>query len=267
VSAVAPVDTAAGKPSILANRTLANSHPTLLGLLAPNRSVLDVGCGPGGLTAEIAARVRPGHVVGMDLAPEVIRAAEAAYPPADVPNLVFYVGDVRESGWDAEFDVVNAARVLQWMPDPEVAVARMARAVRVGGAVVLLDAEHTRAEWRRAPAAWTRFHDAFLAWRRAAGLDNAIATRLGALCRAAGLGDVAVRPRVTTVHPGDPDFFRVAGHWRMLIESRGRRMVAAGHLGEDERRAAQAAYTAWMQRADAVHVVHEACAVARRLAP
>jgi SAM-dependent methyltransferase len=253
--------------SIMTARTLANSHPVLLGLLEPKRSVLDVGCGPGTLTAEIAARVHPGHVVGMDLNPEMIRTAEAAHTPADAPNLVFYVADVRESGWDAEFDLANAARVLQWMPDPDVAVARMARAVRVGGSVVLLDYDHTRAEWLAAPAEWTRFYDAFLAWRAAGGLDNAIATRLEALCRAAGLVDVDVTPRVTTVRPGDSDFFRVAGIWRMVIDSRGRQMVAAGHLAEEERRAALQTNTAWMQQPDAIQVVHEACAVARRPPP
>ena len=58
---------------ILTARTLANSHPVLARLLEPALSVLDVGCGPGTLTAEIARRVEPGHVVGMDVRPLRIR--------------------------------------------------------------------------------------------------------------------------------------------------------------------------------------------------
>ncbi|HYB42157.1 MAG TPA: methyltransferase domain-containing protein [Candidatus Methylomirabilis sp.] len=258
----------AQKPSaamaILAPRTLANSHPTLLPLLRPDTSVLDVGCGPGGLTREIARLVDPGHVVGMDANPEMIQAAEEASPPGEIRNLIFYTGDIRESAWDGEFDVVNAARTLQWIPDVGLALRRMARAVAPGGWVVVLDYDHTRAEWNHPPAMWARFHEAFLGWREAAGLDNAIAGHLPALCEAAGLVDVAVTPQVTTVRAGDGDFFRAAGHWRMLVESRGRQMVAAGWLREAEREDALEAFGGWMQEADAVQTLREACVVARR---
>ena len=74
---------------IMTARTLENSHPCLLGLLEPGMAVLDVGCGPGTLTMEIARRVDPGGVVGMDVNPEMIaaaaaKAAEGADPDDDV---------------------------------------------------------------------------------------------------------------------------------------------------------------------------------------
>ena len=247
---------------IMTARTLANSHPVLLELLSPGLSVLDVGCGPGTLTAEIARRVAPGAVVGMDLNPEMLAAAEAASEPGAIPNLVFYRGDVRDSGWAGEFDLVNAARVLQWIPDAGAAVAAMARAARPGGRLVLLDFAHGKAEWSRPPAPWTRFYHAFLEWRAAAGLDNAIADRLPAMCEALGLSDVRAVPQVETVRAGEPDFYRAAGIWRLVIESRGRQMVAVGHLAESERRAALDAYTGWMQRPDAAQTLHQAAVVA-----
>src|SRR5215470_7909014 len=92
---------------ILTARTLTNSHPTLPEILRPGMSVLDVGCGPGTLTIEIARRVDPGAVVGMDLNPEMIRAAEEAIVPGASRNLVFYIGNILESAWDGEFDLVN----------------------------------------------------------------------------------------------------------------------------------------------------------------
>jgi len=248
---------------IMTARTLANSHPTLLELLAPGLSVLDVGCGPGTLTAEMARRVDPGAVVGMDVNPEMIAAAETASPPGEIPNLVFYKGDVRASGWAGEFDLVNASRVLQWIPDPGLALRAMARAARPGGWVVVLDYHHGKAEWSRPPAAWTRFYQAFLDWRAAAGLDNAIADHLPGLCEALGLAEIRITPRVETVHAGDPDFYRAAGLWRLVIESRGRQMVEAGHLAEPERQAALEAYTDWMQAPDATQTLHEAAVVAR----
>jgi len=249
---------------ILTARTLANSHPTLLPLLQSGMSVLDVGCGPGALTLEIARRVDPGAVVGMDANPEMIRAAEATIPPGAHRNLIFYTGDIRESAWDGEFDVVNAARTLQWIPDPTAALRRMARAAVPGGLVVVLDYDHTRAGWSDPPAAWTRFYDAFLAWRASCGLDNVIARRLPELGRAAGLADMSLTPRISTARAGDADFFRVAGLWRMVIESRGRQMVADGRLAECERRDALDSFTRWMREPHAVQFVHEACLVAHR---
>ena len=71
-------------------------------------------------------------------------------------------------------------------------------------------------------------------------------------------------PQITTVRAGDAHFFRVAGLWRMVIESRGRQMVAAGRLAETERQEALDAFTEWMQAPDAVQTVHEACVIARR---
>ena len=250
--------------SILTPRTLANSHPTLLRLLRPGMSVLDVGCGPGRLTFEIAWHVNPGVVVGMDTNRAMIRVAEETTPPGTPRNLIFCTGDIRASAWDSDFDVINAARTLQWIPDPVVALRRMARAAAPGGWVVVLDYDHTKAGWSDPPKAWTRFFDAFLDWREARGLDNAIARRLPDLGKAAGLGAVALTPQITTVRTGDADFFRVAGLWRMMIESRGREMVAAGYLAERERQDALDGFTEWMRRPHAVQTVHEACLVARR---
>src|SRR5262245_8524484 len=159
---------------ILVPLTLTNSHPTLLRVLKPGMSVLDVGCGPGTLTTEIARRVDPAAVVGMDANPEMIRAAEEASPPGAIPNLIFYAGDIQESDWHEEWDVVNAARTLQWIPDAIGALRQMARAAVSGGLVVLLDVDHTRAEWSDPPESWTQFHTAFLAWREGCRLDNAI---------------------------------------------------------------------------------------------
>jgi ubiquinone/menaquinone biosynthesis C-methylase UbiE len=257
---VAPAADAAG---ILAPRTLANSHPGLLRRLAPGLAVLDVGSGPGALTAEIARRVHPGRVVGLDASAAMVRLARDAYPRTRLPNLTFRRGDILAGGWDGAFDLVTATRTLSWIADPGRALREMGRAAAPGGRVVALDVDHARAAWRRPPRAWTRFVDAFLAGRRAAGLDNALATRLPALLRAAGLVGVTAEPRVVRVRAGEPDFFRVAGAWRMLAEGRGRQMVAAGFLDEAARRAAEAAFAAWMLEPGAIQAAFEVCAEGR----
>jgi SAM-dependent methyltransferase len=258
---------APGVPTVLAPRTLADSHPVLAELLRPGLRVLDVGCGPGTLTAEIARRVRPGHVVGMDASAAMIAAAERAHPPAAEPNLVFYRGDLLTSTWSADFDLVSAARVLQWIRDPGTALRALARATRRAGRVVVLEVDHARTVWTGAPAPWRRFHRAFLEWRAASGLENGLARRLPALCREAGLGDVEIQRRAWTVRAGDRAFFRAVGAWRLMAETRGRQVVAASHLEEPERRAALEAFTDWMRGAGASQTLHETTVVASRATP
>jgi SAM-dependent methyltransferase len=250
--------------AIMAPLTLANSHPTLLRVLESGMSVLDVGCGPGTLTMEIARRVDPAGVVGMDANPEMICVAEEAGPPGVIPNLIFYAGDIRESDWHEEFDVVNASRTLQWIPDPIAALRRMASAAVPGALIVLLDIDHTGTDWSDPPLAWTRFHKAFLGWREHCRLDNAVGRRLSLLCDEAGLVETASTSAIATVCADDHDFFRAAGRWRMMIEGRGRQMVAAGYLAERDRREALDAFTEWMQTPNATQTVHETCIVARR---
>jgi len=249
---------------VMAPRTLANSHPNLLPLLRPGISVLDVGCGPGTLTAEIARRVHPGPVVGMDCNPEMISVAEQQSRPGVLANLIFYAGDIRQSGWDGEFDVANAVRALQWIRRPQIALANMARAVRPGGTVVAVDYDHTRARWEGAPSGWTRFYSAYLDWRRGLGLDNAIARRLHRLFETAGLVNVRAIAHITAVRACDPDFFRVAGVWRMIIESHGRHMVGSGLMTEIERREALDDFTEWMKDAQAAQTIGESCVIGRR---
>ena len=249
---------------IMTARTLSNSHPCLLELLRLGQDVLDVGCGPGTLTIETARRVLPGRVVGLDVNPEMLAAAREASPPGALPNLSFLEGDIRDGGWEDEFDLITAARVLQWIPDAERAIAPMVAAARRGGLVVALDYDHTRARWTRPPASWRRFYGAFLDWRAAGHLDNAIVRRLPGLFEAAGLADIRTVRHVSTVSAGQTDFFRVAGMWRLAADSRGRQMVAAGHLEEGEREAAVAEYAAWMQTPAASLTLHEACVIGRR---
>jgi ubiquinone/menaquinone biosynthesis C-methylase UbiE len=88
-------------------------------------SVVDVGCGEGVLTARWAAELGDRPVVGVDLDDPKLRAEWAA---RRLPNLSFRVGlgDALPFG-DAEFDLAAAIEVLEHVPDPERAVAEMAR--------------------------------------------------------------------------------------------------------------------------------------------
>jgi trans-aconitate 2-methyltransferase len=83
---------------------------------ADPRSVADLGCGPGNLTAVLAQRWPQAAVVGVDNSPEMIATANRDAAPGHA-NLAFSIGDVW--GWrpDRPVDVLTCNAVLQWVPD------------------------------------------------------------------------------------------------------------------------------------------------------
>jgi trans-aconitate 2-methyltransferase len=88
----------------------------LLNLTGSER-VLDLGCGNGKVTAEIAARVPDGSVMGVDASSEMISFAASHYPPSDHPNLHFEASDIRRIRFHGEFDLVVSFNALHWIPD------------------------------------------------------------------------------------------------------------------------------------------------------
>src|ERR1700739_1539103 len=126
-------------------RTAENSAAYLLPHLAPDAKVLDVGCGPGTITADLADRVPQGHVTGVDAAQEVI---EQARNQQSQGNLDFATGDVYALDYpDASFDVVHAHQILQHLGDPVRALREMRRVTRPGGLVALREADFGGMTW------------------------------------------------------------------------------------------------------------------------
>jgi ubiquinone/menaquinone biosynthesis C-methylase UbiE len=105
----------------------------LLDRAAP-RSLLDVGCGEGVITQRLARRLAPGRVVGIDLEDARLRAEWERH---GAPNLEYRVADAERLPFaDGEFGTAIALEVLEHLPEPEPAVAEMAR-VAAGGHLVV----------------------------------------------------------------------------------------------------------------------------------
>ncbi|HZM94280.1 MAG TPA: methyltransferase domain-containing protein [Vicinamibacterales bacterium] len=127
-------------------RTVENSAAYLLPHLRPGLRLLDVGCGPGTITADFATRLAPGTVLGIDASAEVIDAARR-----DHPDVTFSVADVYDLGLeDASWDVVHAHQVLQHLADPVAALREMRRVVRPGGIVAARDSDYASFTWHPA---------------------------------------------------------------------------------------------------------------------
>jgi SAM-dependent methyltransferase len=116
--------------------------------LEPGHSVLDVGCGPGTISADLAARVAPGSVTGIDLSQEVIELAIRNVAQDEAVNIAFLVDDVYDLHFDdGTFDVVYAHQVLQHLSEPVRALREMRRVLAPGGVVALRDADYGRFTW------------------------------------------------------------------------------------------------------------------------
>jgi SAM-dependent methyltransferase len=170
-------------------RTVDNSAGYLVDRLVPGTDVLDVGCGPGTITVDIAGRVAPGRVVGIDSAADAVgAAAEAA---AGVPNLEVRVDDVYAlEVADASFDVVHAHQVLQHLSDPVAALREMRRVCRPGGVVAARDSIYRAMSWFPADPRLDRWLDLYCAVAEGNGGEPDAGAHLLHWAQEAGFGEV-----------------------------------------------------------------------------
>jgi trans-aconitate methyltransferase len=99
--------------------------------------VLDIGCGDGKITAEVAARVPRGSVLGVDPSENMIAFATCHFGPATRPNLRFEVADVRRLSYRNEFDRVISFNALHWVPEQGAALRSIRTALTDAGQALL----------------------------------------------------------------------------------------------------------------------------------
>ncbi|MFD1537043.1 class I SAM-dependent methyltransferase [Nonomuraea guangzhouensis] len=171
-------------------RTAENSAAYLLPHLKPHMKLLDVGAGPGTITADLAGRV--GHVTASEVTAEALELTRAGVGAAG--NVEFAVADVHALEYpDATFCVVHAHQVLQHVGDPVQALREMGRVTKPGGLVAARDSDYASFVWypllpeldewlalyQRVARSNGGEPDAgrrLLSWARAAGFDDVTAT-------------------------------------------------------------------------------------------
>lgn len=105
--------------------------------LRGDERVLDVGCGDGKVTAEIAGAVPQGAVVGIDASAEMIRFARSAFPKARLPNLSFEIVDARQIQFESQFDLVFSNAALHWVDDHQAFLRGASASLRSDGRLVV----------------------------------------------------------------------------------------------------------------------------------
>src|SRR6516164_4221729 len=109
--------------------------------LPPCSSAIDLGCGPGGIVDLLAEKVGPsGRVVGVEIDGASVARARAFARERRLTNVEIMTADARHTLLPgASFDLVHARLLLANVPAPGQVVAEMARLVRPGGRVALLE--------------------------------------------------------------------------------------------------------------------------------
>ncbi|REF35726.1 class I SAM-dependent methyltransferase [Thermasporomyces composti] len=172
-------------------RTAENSAAYLLPSLTPGQRLLDVGCGPGTLTADLADRVAPGTVTAIEPTADVLEIAAEEVSRRGLTNVDFVVADVHALAFaDDEFDVVHAHQVLQHVADPVQALREMRRVCRPGGVVAARDSDYAAFAWYPRVPELDEWLDLYRTVARANGGEPDAGRRLLSWAQAAGFDDV-----------------------------------------------------------------------------
>ena len=172
-------------------RTAENSAGYLLARLPTGARVLDVGCGPGTITADLAARVPGGQVTGIDAAQDVLAEARREADRRGQANVRFETGDVYRLAYAVgTIDVVHAHQLLQHLSDPVRALTEMRRVCRPGGLVAARDGDYGGMFWFPEDPELTRWQSLYRAVARALGGEPDAGRCLLSWARAAGFAQV-----------------------------------------------------------------------------
>ncbi|MDQ6696007.1 MAG: methyltransferase domain-containing protein [Actinomycetota bacterium] len=247
-------------------RTAENSAAYLLAHLQAGHRLLDVGCGPGTLTADLARRVSPGEAVGVDMAASVVEEAVGHAARSQIDNVSFRVGDFRDAGLEpASFDVVHAHQVLQHLSDPVGALEAMARLARPGGIVAARDADYSGFVWSPADQSLDRWRDIYLAVCRRNGAEPDAGRWLLRWARAAGLSDIAYASSTWTfASTEDRTWWAALWAERCVSSSFAQQAVDYGIASPSELEGVAHGWRRWAEDPDALFIAVHGEVLARR---
>lgn len=195
-------------------RALSVQHQLSTTGLKPGMKALDAGCGPGVITADMAGLVgAQGSVLGVDLHPQ--RLEEARAHCASLTQCSFLQGDVRKLALDSDsFDYVWCQYVIEYLRDPEVALAELLRVTRPGGRLVISEVDGLGLHNWPVPSGFEEDSRKFISAVSAAGFDFYMGRKVFHLFRRLGLEHIRVHMAPLWVVAGTADD-RLVSDWRM----------------------------------------------------
>jgi SAM-dependent methyltransferase len=237
-------------------RTAENSAGYLLPHLQPGQRLLDVGCGPGTITVDLAARVAPGETWGIDRVDTVLDDARRMAAERGL-EIRFESGDAYAlPGADASFNVVHAHQVLQHLGRPVDALREWGRVTVAGGVVAARDADYAAMTWYPADPRLDRWLELYERAARANGGEPDAGRMLLAWAHAAGFTDVTATGSVWC-YASPPDRAWWGSLWadRITTSALGEQLLSSGLSTADELRDIAAAWHEWAAHPDGWFIV------------
>ena len=247
-------------------RTAENSAAFALDDLRAGTTLLDLGCGPGTITADLAARVAPGRVVGVDRSPDVVAEARRSFPAVPGRDLVFEVGDVYALDHpDATFDAVFAHQVLQHLRDPVAALIEARRVTAVGGRLAVRDVDYAATIWWPPDPRLDRWLELYHDVTRRNGAQADAGRQLASWVRRAGWVDVVASSSTWTfARDADRQWWGDLWAERMTESDLARQLRDEGVATTDELVSIAGAFRQWSRDPDGIFVMLHGEVRARR---
>ena len=239
-------------------RTAENSAGYLLPHLRPGMSVLDIGSGPGTITADLAALVEPGRTTALEANEAALDLTRATISSRKSANVDFVVGDVHQLDIpDDSYDVVHAHQVLQHVADPVQALREMRRVCKPGGLVAVRDSDYRAFAWYPLLPELDEWMTLYQRMARANHGEPDAGRRLLSWAQAAGFDQVeATGSNWTFANQDDRDWW--GGMWadRVLQSDLARQARDSGVPQEDLQRISDA-WRAWAAAPDGwISILH-----------
>jgi ubiquinone/menaquinone biosynthesis C-methylase UbiE len=244
-------------------RRLKGGLEVLKNLCRDASQVLDVGCGPGSITIDVAKLVSGGSVTGIDREQTAIERANDLAGQNKATNVRFLVGSVHALPFaEGFFDVTYANALLEWMEDPVQAVSEMMRVTKPGGAVVARNNDYgTAVMFPNVPHIEKWLH-ALGYFRDQEGKPEHGSRWLGrelfSLFTRAGLEEVIVSAEAPEVrwygHESFEDMYKA---WRLHLDPKAsmsvfaRTLVAAGVITDADLKSARSELETWHENPEA----------------
>ena len=234
-------------------RSAANSCAYLLPHLHRGQSLLDVGCGPGTITVDLAKHVAPGRVLGFDRSETAVNEARGL----DARNVEFRRGDAYDTGLeDGSFDVVHAHQVLQHLKDPVRALREWKRVLSRDGVLAVRDSDYGAFVWGPSDPLLDRWLSLYHQITERNGAEADAGRRLKGWVRSAGFERVECSSSNWTFADDEARSFW-GGTWadRVVQSSYAEQAISYGLSNQDELEAIAAAFRHWSADPDGVFIV------------
>jgi ubiquinone/menaquinone biosynthesis C-methylase UbiE len=250
-----------------ARRGATDSAGFLIPHIQPKFSILDVGCGPGTITADLAELVPNGNVIGVDRVEAVLEQARQNAQARGSTNLTFQQSDANALPFEANtFDVVFCHQVLQHVGAPVEVLREMARVAKPGGIVAAREANYASFAWYPEPPLLDKWQQLYTQVTRANGGEPNAGKYLFKWARDAGFAAEDIEATWDT--------WRYAGQRaEQFSKSHGGRItqsgflntaVSKGYASKEEVEAIQQAWYEWGVQEDAYIAIPNAQILCRR---